>query len=129
MRLDALIISISHDHLHSFKVFSRGSYPLHQLQIFALHVLVPLHILVVLEGQLQHFLACSSLSLRCFLPVLFVHVEAGLCLGCCRSHITIVLVNLLNVFLILLRLLFLVGPQPLDLSLKLFFARPKAIDL
>ena len=102
MRLDTLIISIGHNHLDSFEVFSRGSDPLHQLQILALHVLVPLDILIVLESKFKHFLACGPLSLGRFFPVLLVHIEAGLSLSCRRSHIAVILMNLLNVFLILL---------------------------
>ena len=129
MRLYAFIIRIGHDHLDSFEILSRCTHPLYKLQILALHILMPLNIFVVLEGKFKHFLTSSSLRLRGLLPILFVHVETGFSLGRCRSHIAIILMNLLNVLLILLRLLLLVGPQPLDLRLKLLLPRPEAVDL
>ena len=77
-----LVVGICHDHLDSFEVLGRGPNSLDKLQIFALHILVTLQKLVVLESQLEYFLASGALSLRRFLPVLLVHIEA--CFSLCR---------------------------------------------
>ena len=50
------LLSISHDNLNSLEVLSAGTHPLHQLQVFALHVLVSLRHLVILKSQLKYLL-------------------------------------------------------------------------
>ena len=70
----------------------------------------------------------SPLRLRRLLPVLLVHVEASFGLRCRRSDVSIVLMDRLYVFLILLGLLFLICPEALDLRLKLLLSLAERTD-
>ena len=116
------VLSVCHDHFDSFEVFSTCSHPLHELQILSLHVFVALCKFISLERQLEDLLSGSPLSLRCLFPVALVHVESSFHLCGCGSHVSIVFMDRLDVFLVRLRFLLLIRPQVLDLSLILFFA-------
>jgi len=84
-----------------------------------------LDILVVLEGKFEHFLTRCALSLCRLLPVLLVHIEARISLSCRRCDITIIFMDTLNVFLILLRLFLLIGPQSLNFRLEFILTLPE----
>ena len=90
---------------------------------------MPLNELIVLEGELKNLLTRSPLRLRRLLPVLLVHVEASFGLRRRRSDVSVVLMDRLNVFLILLGLLFLICPEALDLRLKLLLSLAERTDL
>ena len=85
--------------------------------------------LIVLESQLKDLLARLSLSLISFLPVALVHIQSGFHLSIGRSDTSVILMNLLDVLLVLLRLLLLLVPQVLNLGLILVLSHPETTDL
>ena len=90
---------------------------------------MPLNELIILERELENLLSRCSLRLRRLLPVLLVHIQASFSLSSRRSDVSVVLVNRLDVFLVLLRLLLLIGPEALDLRLELLLSLAERTDL
>ena len=76
-----VVLSIGHDNFDSLEIFGARTDTLHELHVLALHILVTLTQLVILEGQFEYFLACSALCLVSLLPVTLVHTQASLHLG------------------------------------------------